>query len=158
MFDSNWDQWRTSTVIGICRRLRETADYSALPILADALQDAGCDDEVELARLRSEITVTAGQRLVCLVHGGEPAAAVRWIEDMATKFLTEYRHPHPYTYDEIVDAAEKYLTTGDTDYLPSIHYSMAFDEELSKRFWDNYETITGTTVDGSRRLVFTCCM
>ena len=157
MFDSNWDQWRTSTVVGICKRIRETADYSALPILADAFQDAGCDDDEVLGQLRSELTMSAAQRVVCLVHGGEPAEAVEWIADFATKFLSDYHHPQPYSYEEIMEAAERYVTTGDGMYLPSIEYSVSYDEVLSKRFWDNFETVTGTTVDGSQRVVFTCC-
>lgn len=157
MFDSNWDQWRTSTVIGICRRIRETGDYSALPILADALQDAGCDDAEVLGQLRSELSPTAAQRLVCLILGGEPAAAVRWLEDIATKFLRDYPNEDPCSYEELVAAADQCVTTGDSYHLPSGDYSIAYDERLAKQFWDHYETVTGTTVDGSRRVVFRCC-
>lgn len=45
-------EWRTSTVVDLCRSMREAQDWSALPILADALQDAGCGDEVLLLMLR----------------------------------------------------------------------------------------------------------
>ena len=158
MFDSNWNPWRTSTVIGVCQRIRETGDYSALPILADALQDAGCDDEIALGQLRSEITVTAAQRLVCLVHGGEPAAAVQWLEDIATKCFRDYPYEDPCSYEEIIAAAEKCVRTGGGHYLPSSDYSIAYDERISKQFWDHYETVTGTTVGGSRRVVFRCCV
>ena len=37
--------WLTSTVIAMARQMDETEDFSATPILADALQDAGCNDE-----------------------------------------------------------------------------------------------------------------
>jgi hypothetical protein len=33
--------WRTADVVGIAKRLYETRDFSAMPILADALMDAG---------------------------------------------------------------------------------------------------------------------
>jgi hypothetical protein len=44
--------WRTSTVIALARQMDATGDFSAVPILADALQDAGCDDDTILARCR----------------------------------------------------------------------------------------------------------
>jgi hypothetical protein len=37
--------WVTSTVTALVRRMYESRDFSAMPILADALQDAGCDNE-----------------------------------------------------------------------------------------------------------------
>ncbi|MDY3562140.1 hypothetical protein R5W23_003586 [Gemmata sp. JC673] len=36
--------WRTSTAVAIARQMYKAHDFSAMPILADALQDAGCDD------------------------------------------------------------------------------------------------------------------
>src|SRR5207247_2509289 len=36
--------WLTSDVIAICRGLYESGDFAAMPILADALQDAGCEN------------------------------------------------------------------------------------------------------------------
>jgi anti-anti-sigma factor len=36
-------QWRTATAIAIACQMSETRDFHAMPILADALQDAGCD-------------------------------------------------------------------------------------------------------------------
>jgi hypothetical protein len=35
--------WRTDTAVAIARQMDESQDFSAMPILADALQDAGCD-------------------------------------------------------------------------------------------------------------------
>jgi hypothetical protein len=40
--------WLTSTVVALARQMDESGDFSATPILADALQDAGCDDETVL--------------------------------------------------------------------------------------------------------------
>ncbi len=39
-FDPNW---RTSTVVAIAKSMYESRDFSPMPILADALQDAGCE-------------------------------------------------------------------------------------------------------------------
>jgi hypothetical protein len=37
-------EWRTFNVMGVARRIYATRDFGAMPILADALQDAGCDE------------------------------------------------------------------------------------------------------------------
>lgn len=37
--------WLTSTVVTLARQMYESRDFSAMPILADALQDAGCDND-----------------------------------------------------------------------------------------------------------------
>jgi hypothetical protein len=37
--------WRTSTAVAIAKQMYESRDFGAMPILADALQDAGCDNE-----------------------------------------------------------------------------------------------------------------
>ena len=36
--------WRTDTATLLARTMYESRDFSAMPILADALQDAGCDN------------------------------------------------------------------------------------------------------------------
>jgi hypothetical protein len=36
--------WRTSTVVSLARGMYDSRAFSAMPILADALQDAGCDN------------------------------------------------------------------------------------------------------------------
>ena len=35
--------WRTSDVMMLAQRIYDERDFGAMPILADALQDAGCD-------------------------------------------------------------------------------------------------------------------
>jgi hypothetical protein len=44
--------WRTSTVVALARHMYESRDFSAMPILADALQDAGCENEHVLNHCR----------------------------------------------------------------------------------------------------------
>jgi hypothetical protein len=46
--------WLTSTVVSFARQMYEFRDFSAMPILADALQDAGCDNEEILNHCRGE--------------------------------------------------------------------------------------------------------
>jgi hypothetical protein len=41
-------RWRTSDVLGLARGISEDHAYERLPILGDALMDAGCEDEAIL--------------------------------------------------------------------------------------------------------------
>lgn len=47
-----YPQWKTDTVVRLAGHIYEERDFSAMPILADALQDAGCEESVILAELR----------------------------------------------------------------------------------------------------------
>jgi hypothetical protein len=46
-------EWRTGTVIALAQQMHDANEFGALPILADALQDAGCEDERVLAHCRA---------------------------------------------------------------------------------------------------------
>jgi hypothetical protein len=47
--------WRTDTVVTLAQQMYENCEFSAMPILADALQDAGCDNEDILTHCRGAI-------------------------------------------------------------------------------------------------------
>ena len=44
--------WRTDTAVSLARGMYESREFGAMPILADALQDAGCEDEQILNHCR----------------------------------------------------------------------------------------------------------
>ena len=46
------EQWRTDTALSLARQMYESREFSAMPILAYALQDAGCDNEDILSHCR----------------------------------------------------------------------------------------------------------
>jgi hypothetical protein len=45
-------KWRTSTVLALAQQMYDSREFSAMPILADALQDSGCEDEAILTHCR----------------------------------------------------------------------------------------------------------
>jgi hypothetical protein len=47
-------QWRSEDVVAIARAISEDRSFEQLPILADALQDAGCDSEELLEHCRAD--------------------------------------------------------------------------------------------------------
>ena len=50
-------RWLTTTVLSLAKGMYESRDFSAMPILADALQDAGCDNDDILAHCRDAAQV-----------------------------------------------------------------------------------------------------
>ena len=62
---------RTLTVVALAQHMYESRDFSAMPILADALQDAGCADENILSHCRGPGPHVRGCWVVDLVLGKE---------------------------------------------------------------------------------------
>ncbi len=67
--------WLTSTVVGIARGIFRDQAFDLLPILADALQDAGCEDERLLGRCRGNNPQCHGWWVVGLLLGASAAGA-----------------------------------------------------------------------------------
>jgi hypothetical protein len=61
--------WRTGTVVSLARQMYEGREFSAMPILADALQDAGCDNADVLDHCRGSGPHIRGCWVVDLVLG-----------------------------------------------------------------------------------------
>jgi len=63
-------QWRTDTAVALAKQMYDSRDFSAMPILADALQDAGCDNDDILNHCRDPKQVhVRGCWVVDLVMG-----------------------------------------------------------------------------------------
>ena len=64
--------WRTDTAAALAQQMYDSRDFSAMPILADALQDAGCDSADILDHCRDpHATHVRGCWVVDLVLGRE---------------------------------------------------------------------------------------
>jgi hypothetical protein len=61
--------WRTAAAVSLARVMYDTRDFAAMPILADALQDAGCDSADILAHCRGSGPHVRGCWVVDLVLG-----------------------------------------------------------------------------------------
>ena len=71
-FPPYWQpSWTTDTVLSLARQMYESRDFSAMPILADALQDAGCDNDDILTHCRGNGPHVRGCWVVDLVLGKE---------------------------------------------------------------------------------------
>ncbi len=73
-------RWRTDTAVGIAQQMYDARDFNAMPILADALQDAGCEhaDILNHCRNNQEFGPVGG------VSSGPNATHVRgcWVVDL----------------------------------------------------------------------------
>lgn len=63
--------WRTDTVGALARQMYDTRDFFAMPILADALQDAGCENDDILNHCRGDGPHVRGCWVVDCVLGKE---------------------------------------------------------------------------------------
>jgi hypothetical protein len=63
--------WLTSTAVSLAKQMYDARDFSAMPILADALQDAGCDSADVLDHCRGPGPHVRGCWVVDLVLGKE---------------------------------------------------------------------------------------
>ena len=64
-------RWRTGDVIGLARGIYDERAFERMPLLADALMDAGCNSEEVLAHCRGEGPHVRGCWVVDLVLGKE---------------------------------------------------------------------------------------
>jgi hypothetical protein len=64
-------RWRTEDTLGLARGIYEERAFARLPLLADALMDAGCDDERLLGHCQSKGPHTRGCWVVDLILGKE---------------------------------------------------------------------------------------
>ena len=63
--------WKTDTVLLLANQMYDSRDFSAMPILADALQEAGCTSDTALDHCRSGAPHVRGCWVVDLVLGKE---------------------------------------------------------------------------------------
>jgi hypothetical protein len=63
--------WLTSTVTVLAQQMYDSRDFSAMPILADALQDASCDNEAILTHCRGSGPHVRGCWAIDLLIGRE---------------------------------------------------------------------------------------
>ena len=93
--------WRTDTTLSLAAQMYDSRDFSAMPILADALQDAGCDNADILNHCR-DTTVphvrAAGSWTRCWARGdsrGHAGQLFRAPRARAVAVGPRHAHPRP---------------------------------------------------------------
>ncbi len=169
-------EWRTSTVVALCESMRQLQDFSALPILADALEENGCALVPLLNRLREPLPpYHHAVRLVAYVMSDRTRAALKWLDDFIEEYELGYRDGRPnyfYMTSEALRAIH---------WHPTCDYDKGFRETLDSAahcygeyltfegnradsaqytdgaaFWDAYETVTGLRPHRTARFSCSC--
>ncbi|MDY3558661.1 hypothetical protein R5W23_005802 [Gemmata sp. JC673] len=153
--------WRTGTVVALCRRMLDAREFDALPILADALQDAGCTDPELLTSCQDgTLSRARAERLVNLVYSDKTAAAVRWLE----QFVRDIDHcdaeGNPAdTYESVVEIGRTGLDQGHITFvsIEGAHFFWQSDNNR-RAFFRNWSLVTGVAVpdDQQARITFSC--
>ena len=142
--------WRTETVVALCRRMLDLRAFDAMPILADALQDAGCADEALLAKCQSpKLERIAAERIANELYSEETAAAVQWLEQFGRDISYEVEEGEQPMYDyasiievghSAVEDGEMFFGTDDgADFFRS-------GEDNVEEFFRHWSLVTGVAV------------
>lgn len=157
-------QWRTQSVVDLCGAMRQERDYSALPMLADALQEAGYEDEGTLTRMRANPGEIEAQRLVALVYSPESAAAVAKIERIAAalgdgailELGDDYNQIREMNYGTLIEGANRWI---DQEEWTTQHGDETWRSDFpayAAEFWKCFEIITGRKPEDDTPSFFAC--
>ena len=157
-------KWRTQTVVDLCLAMRETQDFSAMPILADALQEADCGDETLLQFLRNPTgTYAIKAGVVGLVTSQDTEEAVLELHDFGSN---GYDCPD---YEILVNAAsghhkENKITGDEYGWIHSKNDGeyLCFGGvdahgDIPDRFWDLVQKATGKVIHRNDRAKYFSC-
>lgn len=147
-------EWRTQAVVAMCRQMLDTGVFDVLPILADALEDAGCDDATLLAECRDDrdpkyVSRTLQRRLVNLVYSEETAAAVRWLEEFAGTVEQDYGEGdyEYHNYASIIEVGREAVAQGSYCFSTTAAPDH-FQGSAKTEFFRNWALATGNPVPG----------
>jgi hypothetical protein len=70
-FDPSWLTWHDGLLVSMAQRMYDSRDFSDMPVLADALEEAGCQDQDILGHCRSGEQHVRGCWVVDLLLGKE---------------------------------------------------------------------------------------
>jgi hypothetical protein len=156
-------EWRTSTVVALCQGMREAQDFGAMPILADALQDAGCGDESLLTELRTpNLRYSVSAALVACAWSEAGAKAVEMFDALVRatdcpSFETTLAAASGNHHENDGGDGDHYseIAEWDCDYL---HFNGSDAHgAIPAGFWDLVETICGKKLsDDEKPSRFSC--
>jgi len=151
----------------------DTREFDALPILADALEDAGCYDSELLAICRDpDLKPISAERAVNLVYSEETAAAVRWLEqfvrginyhenydDETGEPIGEGSDTDPHDYEYVVQMGKQGLEEGEMFFGSDAGADFFRDSADNRReFFRNWSLVTGVAVseEAQEGITFSC--
>lgn len=151
--------WRTPLVQALCQKMLSEDDYEGLPILADALEEAGCPDAQFLALLREgprDFVNGRNRLLVNIALSEESAEAVQWFTDFAADY------GEGGTREEIVQAGIDWLDGNGSTMIGGRHSDgfgicNAWEDDVEEAYWKHWSVIMGRRAPTADRDPFHCC-
>lgn len=135
-------QYRTPQSVGLCRTMREAQAFHGLPILADALEEAGCADADLLERLRTpHLSSGEARLLVGRCESEDTAAAVAAVEALSAAV----GDPDSYgslTVAELLEAADAYVDAGEHCHMRNNERYKDVTCVEMRRFWAAYKLLS----------------
>jgi hypothetical protein len=58
--EQSWDDWQDGLILSLARQIYDERCWDEMPVLADALEDAGCTDQAILSHCRNAGQHTRG--------------------------------------------------------------------------------------------------
>jgi hypothetical protein len=149
----------------------DSRKFDALPILADALQDAGCTDGDLLEKCQNaQLPPVEAERVVNLVYSDATAAAVRWLEQFARDInYPDYKDDddevgtpsdsNPHTYAYLIEVGRQGIDEGYMNFGSDAGAEFFRDGNHNVReFFRNWSLVTGMAVtdDQQERIGVSC--
>lgn len=138
----------------------DNREFDVLPILADAVQDAGCTNSKLLTRCQDpELKTVLAQRLINLVYSDETAAEVRWLEQFAQNIGHQGEDIPTYSYEQVIEIGHNCVSSGQMFFWNDDGADF-FRESVDNRreFFRNWSLVTGMVVPEAdqERITFRC--
>ena len=150
--------WRTSTVVAICQGMRVAQDFSAAPILADALQDAGCDDAELLIKLRTNTAYSVIVPLVARTYDAQVEESVDWLEDYAKDGNGPSFHPLFCAAVDVKDTESDDDYSGHSRWDEYLHFNGTDAHgPIAPEFWDHVQLVSGKLIPPEMRMAHFSC-
>lgn len=126
------------------------ADFAALPIVADALQEAGCTDESLLAHCQEPNPGRVdGERITNLLFSADTAASVAWLEDFGWYLEFDYRYDEENpreSYAKAIRIGHDAVASGAMSYNLSGSNVFGGDGDKLREYFAHWSRVTGVTV------------
>jgi len=155
-------KWRTETVAALCRRMLDLRDFAALPILADALQEAGCTDVGLLTNCQyPNLARVDAERITNLLFSTETAVSVTWLDDFGGYLEFDYRYDKENPredYTRAIQIGHDALTSGSMNYSMNGSNTFGSNRDKIREYFVPWSRVTGVAVLSEvRETVRVCC-
>ncbi|RJQ30357.1 hypothetical protein C4565_00635 [Candidatus Parcubacteria bacterium] len=164
-------EWRTSQVVSLCQMMLDQRDYALLPILADALEDAGCTDDKLIASCREDKGTIGSLKdindwkiyeclirrfeiegLVNQIYSEKTEKAVKYIGEVGKEISYEYDDEPPmYSYASMIYAGHRAIKNGEYCWGTDAGSEFFYNDDNREKFFKNWSLLTGVPVSDEKR-------